>query len=234
MIDYIAIPQTCLSECSISRVLDEFDLGNSHHDHSAVALQLHWQELRQSHSAQSSKPRIDFTLVQHEHVEQALGDYVVPAWTENIEDQVSQFNGHLLARLQNLCPHAKHRPKKPCIDEATWNLRTQKLIARRGLRQLARHHRLELLRACFQSWTSRPGYDKARFWHYGRWLQCANVKLLARHYKSAAQLKAKLRARKTAYLKHAFENLPTDAPASSILHELKKVVGSTNLKAIKQ
>jgi len=236
MIDYIAIPQNCLSNCSISRVLDEFDLGNSHHDHSAIALQLQWQELRQSHSAKkdSSKPHIDFSIVQNSHVEQALGDYVVPAWTENIEDQVSQFNGHLLARLQNLCPHAKHRPKKPCIDEATWNLRTQKLIARRGLRQLARHHRLELLRACFQSWTSQPGYDKDRFWHYGRWLQCANVKLLARHHTSAAQLKAKLRARKTAYLKQAFENLPTDAPASSILHELKKIVGSTNLKAIKQ
>ncbi|CAL1155566.1 unnamed protein product [Cladocopium goreaui] len=103
-----------------------------------------------------------------------------------------------------------------------------------GLRQIARRHRQELLRACFQSWATTSDYDIEGFWTYRRWLLCANVKLMARFHTSAAHLKKKLRDRKTAYLKQVFADLPPDAPASSILHALKKVVGSTNLKQIKQ
>jgi len=236
LIDYIAIPKACLQECLLSKVLDEFDLGNSHHDHMAIALQLQWKETGPSTSImkRSSKATIDFGQLQGAHVMQVLHGYVVPAWSENIEDQVSHFNGHLLEGLQHQCPLTRHRPKKPCLDEDTWNLRTQKLIARRGLRQIARRHRQELLRACFQSWATTSDYDIEGFWTYRRWLLCANVKLMARFHTSAAHLKKKLRDRKTAYLKQVFADLPPDAPASSILHALKKVVGSTNLKQIKQ
>ncbi|CAL1135703.1 unnamed protein product [Cladocopium goreaui] len=189
LIDYIAIPKACLQECLLSKVLDEFDLGNSHHDHMAIALQLQWKETGPSTSImkRSSKATIDFGQLQGAHVMQD-----------------------------------------------TWNLRTQKLIARRGLRQIARRHRQELLRACFQSWATTSDYDIEGFWTYRRWLLCANVKLMARFHTSAAHLKKKLRDRKTAYLKQVFADLPPDAPASSILHALKKVVGSTNLKQIKQ
>ncbi|CAL1154687.1 unnamed protein product [Cladocopium goreaui] len=236
MIDYIAIPSTCLHECLLSKVLDEFDLGNSHHDHMAIALQLQWQEtgMQTPVGQRQAKAHIDFSMLQSHHVMQTLNDYVVPAWSENIEDQVSHFNGHLLEGLQHRCPATKHRPKKPCLDDATWALRTQKLIARRGLRQIARRNRQEFLRACFQSWASTPDFDSTRLWQYHRWLLCANIKLMARFHTSAAHLKKTLRDRKTTYLKQAFENLPPDAPASSILQALKKVVGSTNLKQIKQ
>ena len=160
-------------------------------------------------------------------------DYVVPAWNGDIETQVSHFNDQILESLQQTCPCAKQKPKKPCIDEATWQHRTQKLIARRGLRQLSKHCRGEILRACFQAWHSREDYDIDRFWQYRRWLLCANVKLMARHHTHAKQLKRRLQARKTTYLRQTFESLSPDAPASSILHELKKVVGSTNLRSIK-
>ena len=236
MIDYIAIPRTPLHECLLSKVVEEFDLGNSHHDHSAIAVQLQWYETRikRSCTVNHKKVSIDYDNLQGHHVRQALQDYVVPAWTEDIELQVSHFNGQVLESLHKMCPRVKQKPKKPCIDEATWQHRTQKLIARRGLRQLAKHCRGGILRACFSAWHSQIDYDIDRFWQYRRWLLCANVKLMARHYTHAKQLKGRLQARKTAYLRQTSENLPHDAPASSILHELKKVVGSTNLRSIKQ
>ena len=153
--------------------------------------------------------------------------------TKTLKHRSPHFNDQILESLQQTCPCAKQKPKKPCIDEATWQHRTQKLIARRGLRQLSKHCRGEILRACFQAWHSREDYDIDRFWQYRRWLLCANVKLMARHHTHAKQLKRRLQARKTTYLRQTFESLSPDAPASSILHELKKVVGSTNLRSIK-
>ena len=203
VIDYIAIPRTSLQECLFSKVVEELDLGNSHHDHSAIAIQLQWQETRikQPHTVSHQKVRIDYDNLQGHHVRQALHDYVVPAWKEDIELQVSHFNDHVLGSLQQICPRTKQKPKKPCIDDATWHHRTQKLIARRGLRQLAKHCRGEMLRACFSAWHSQTDYDIDRFWQYRRWLLCANVKLMARHSIHARQLKRRLQDRKSAYLR---------------------------------
>ena len=183
IIDFIVIPQACLQECSLSRVVDEFDLGNSHFDHSAVALQMHWQE--QGHPENHLKTRlpgkIDIQNLHEKHVRNALHAYEVLPWKADIDAQVHHFNNHLLGELRSQCPAKSSQPKKPCIDDATWNFRMQKLIARRGLRQISNRHRQELLRFCFKAWSQPQEANPTQFWQYRQWLCCVNVKIFARH-----------------------------------------------------
>ena len=84
------------------------------------------------------------------------------------------------------------------------------------------------------SWRKPSSELQHRFWQYDGWLLCLNVKLFGRFHISAQQLKLGLKKCKTKHLQQAFDNLHPEAPASAILHELKKVIGPTNLRAIKQ
>lgn len=96
------------------------------------------------------------------------------------ESQVDDFNCQLLQGLAKTCPARRTEPKKPGIDAETWALRTQKLIARRGLREIARRRRNELLRFCMKSWKEPSSDLPHLFWQYDGWLLCLNVKILGR------------------------------------------------------
>ena len=55
-IDHIAVPQKWLDRCTLSQVLNEFDLAQGHDDHKMVALQLQWRRALQfSSSGQCSQ-----------------------------------------------------------------------------------------------------------------------------------------------------------------------------------
>lgn len=58
---------------------------------------------------------------------------------------------------------------------------------------------------------------------------CLNVKTFGHFQRSARSLKKGLRQGKSRHLQQAFDQLHPEAPASAILHELKKVVGPTNM-----
>ena len=150
------------------------------------------------------------------------------------ESQVDDFNCQLLQGLAKTCPARRTEPKKPGIDAETWALRTQKLIARRGLREIARRRRNELLRFCMKSWKEPSSDLPHLFWQYDGWLLCLNVKILGRFQNSARRLRTSLKQCKNKQLQQAFDRLHPEAPASAILHGLKKVIGPTNLRAIKQ
>ena len=218
-----------------ARVVEEFDLGNSHYDHQAVALQLGWKDCQHSRPTKTnSKISFDLHHLQRHHVSDALHHYQVPCWQADIEHQVDDFNSQLLQKLAQTCPVKKWAPKKPCIDSKVWDLRIQKLAARRGLKEIARRQRRELLRFCLTSWK-QPSTDlSARFWRYDGWLICTNAKMLGRFYRAARSLKIGLKQGKAQHLQQAFDKLHPEAPASAILHELKKVIGPTNLRSIKQ
>ena len=83
-----------------------------------------------------SKANIDLHHLQRHHVSEVLHGYQVPAWRTDIEHQVNDFNHQLLQGLARTCPIKKREPKKPGIDSHIWDLRTQKLVARRGLERL--------------------------------------------------------------------------------------------------
>ena len=194
-IDYVAIPRHCVHECELSRVVEELDLGNSHHDHQAVAVQLHWHENKFTGPAPPrTKALIDINQLQRHHVFDALLAHDVPPWQTDIEQQVNAFNHHILQELAKTCPAKRQAPKKPGIDSATWDLRIQKLAARRGLKEIACRRRRELLRFCLTSWK-KPTQDlQHRFWQYDGWLMCLNVKLFGRFQLSAQRLKASLKS----------------------------------------
>ena len=181
-----------------------------------------------------SKANIDLHHLQRHHVSEVLHGYQVPAWRTDIEHQVNDFNHQLLQGLARTCPIKKREPKKPGIDSHIWDLRTQKLVARRGLREIARRRRRELLRFCLSSWKQPSSNLSLRFWQYDGWLMCLNVKTFGHFQRSARSLKKGLRQGKSRHLQQAFDQLHPEAPASAILHELKKVVGPTNMRAIKQ
>ena len=235
IIDYVAIPGSCLHECALSRVIEEFDLGNSHHDHQAVAIQLQWQEQKVLKvTCAQPQCRFDPQQLQAHHVTAALLSHDVPPWQTDIEKQVHSFNHHLLQELARTCPMNKQKAKKPGIDPTTWSHRIQKLAARRGLKEIAGRRRRELLRICLTSWQQPSAELQHRFWQYDGWLLCLNVKLFGRFHIAAQQLRLGLKRCKTKHLQQALDNLHPEAPASAILHELKKVIGPTNLRAIKQ
>ena len=181
-----------------------------------------------------SKANIDLHHLQRHHVSEVLHGYQVPAWRTDIEHQVNDFNHQLRQGLARTCPIKKREPKKPGIDSHIWDLRTQKLVARRGLREIARRRRRELLRFCLSSWKQPSSNLSLRFWQYDGWLMCLNVKTFGHFQRSARSLKKGLRQGKSRHLQQAFDQLHPEAPASAILHELKKVVGPTNMRAIKQ
>eukprot|EP00435_Cladocopium_sp_Y103_P050915 s299_g15.t1 len=236
-IDHVVISQSLLHECTHSSILDDFDLGNGHHDHSAVALQLAWQfstflkDLPQTSQSWRSTQRYAAEHVTAGDLQIVFQDFVPRDWMTDIATHVDDFNHHLRTGLHRVCGRPATHPKKPFITAEIWNLRTQKLTLRRRLRELHQRHRYELLRACFTGLCNAiEEHYVWRFREYEVWLQCCRVRLLCDFHRAARALRQHLRGARHGYLRERMDALSPDAPASTILHELRSIVGSTNLK----
>eukprot|EP00435_Cladocopium_sp_Y103_P016152 s505_g4.t1 len=236
-IDYIVLPQTSVDRCIHSCLLPDFDLGNNYTDHVAVAVQLQW-----TFTAECAPPRTaalhpgyDKSKIDSTAIATVLSQFSPPPWETDVETYVEVFNTHLRQTLPQICPLRKQAPKKPYIDDKAWAHREQKLLARRGLKELHQRKRRELLWIAFAAFRGQdvPQVTIERFWSYHIWLDCVCFRLKSQFYHHAHALRCHLRSLKHTHIKRVFDDLPDDAPASRILHELKQIIGSTNLKKLK-
>ena len=126
-IDFIALPVSFESCCSHSQVLDSFDVGNLHADHSAIAVQLEWPTASSSGSRRTSYPghARDHIALQHHKFDFS----VLPAqsWHGDIETQVRSLNSSIHDILTNCCPGPRQQPKKPFVQDHAWLVRSRKL-----------------------------------------------------------------------------------------------------------
>eukprot|EP00435_Cladocopium_sp_Y103_P072923 s200_g41.t2 len=235
-IDYIAIPRHCQVKCTYSSLLPDFDLGNNYTDHVAVAIQLQWQEMFATPSSQRhQRPQYDKGRVTSDIISTTLRHFVPPSWRTDVETYVDAFNSHVLTDLSHACPVRHQRPKKPYIDDTAWHHRDRKLQARRHLKELHQRTSFELLSFVLRSWRQpSEAIDLgAVFWAYQLWLDCVRFRLKTQFLCHAHRLRQHLRSLKQKHIRSVFENLADDSPAGTILHELRQIVGPTNLKKVK-
>ena len=225
-IDYVCIPIQLTGACSMSRVVDELDLGQLY-DHMGVAVQLQWTQRTkqadrsgiQAHRGRYARDNISADL------DQTLRNWQGPSWDTDIEGHVNQLNEHLVTTMELHCPRQPTKPKKFFITEEIWQLRRSKLQARKALKTYKGHQRTFLLRQLFDTWRGvltddAPTGPTDRI--------CKNFKLLATYLKYSHQLSSSLRRAKLHHLHQAIEALPPEAPASQVLQTYKGVIGPTN------
>jgi len=142
-----------------------------------------------------------------------------------------------LTGLRQQCPPAKNRPKKAFITDQIWQLRQDKLDLRGRLKALSRRQRDESLLCFFGAWAStcasRDAPDKDIFQQYNVFLQCSRLQLVARYHRATSDLRRHLKHAKQRLIKDKIEKMHPEASAACILHELKPILGPTNLKKLK-
>ena len=158
----------------------------------------------------------------------------IAAWHEDVESYITQMIQHVDQGLRRHCPPGNAKPKKEYIDDHVWQLRAEKLRCRKGLRELEQRRRRELLCLCFKACRTPDGLEEygRHFLEYDIWLQCVRVRLYVSFSKLARTVRHHLRTAKQKHIEATFASMPENAPAGTIFHEIKKVVGLTNLKKI--
>ena len=148
-IDHVCVPVNRLRDCMFSRVIDEFDLGNSHWDHAVTGIELSWKEMSQIPLQRNRGSNINREVISRGTLQTQLCKYVVPAWSQDVQSHVDMHNQHLLSCLRQSCPLASSQAKKSFITADIWDLRTQKLQCRRVGKEISGRARAELLRAAW-------------------------------------------------------------------------------------
>ena len=237
-IDYVMLSEDLAQACTLSRVVPDLDLGHGSWDHSATAVDLQWDAgIQKAVHTEKRKKGFDPTLIGRSTLERILQDYKPEAWHVDIESQVQALNEAILTGLRQQCPPAKNRPKKAFITDQIWQLRQNKLDLRSRLKALSRRQRDERLLCFFGAWAStcdaRDAPDRNTFQQYNVFLQCASVQLVARYHRATSDLRHHLKQAKQRLIKDKIETMHPDASAACILHELKPILGPTNLKKLK-
>ena len=237
-IDYIAIPQDRLHQCQLSRVVQEFDLGNEH-DHTAVALELTWTAqapLRASTPTQHTPRRTWHIEEIRSFPAETLKSYAIAPWQCDVGTHVDTFNHGLHLWMQTHSQPRQAAAKKIYITDEIWTCRQEKLQTRRSLRHQQQLRQTELLRACFAHWQqARPnapstpslGYS---FVEMDTKILCTSALL----QKLSKQLKRALCQTKRQALQQCLEALPSGTSASAILRALKPHIGPSNPKKHKK
>lgn len=186
-------------------------------------------------SQQNKPPSYDINGLRYEHVQQAIVDSPAAPWMQDIESHVDEFNQHLLYGVAELCPRPSQAPKKPIFTTELWQLREKKLATKKALKEVYKRQRFELLQICFRALRPRADapINGSLFWHYDTWLFCSRVRIYCKFHCLAIQLRGRLRRAKHDHLQNALTGLPATTPAATILHEVKNLIGLTNLKKVK-
>ncbi|CAL1138089.1 unnamed protein product [Cladocopium goreaui] len=153
----------------------------------------------------------------------------------DIESHVDEFNHHLLHGVANHCPQPQRAPKKPIFTAELWQLRETKLATKKALKDISKRQKQEMLLFCFSALRSRTAIsvDGGFFWQYDTWLLCSRVRAYCKFHCSANQLRGRLQHAKYGQLKDILSGMTATTPAANILHEVKNLIGPTNLKKVK-
>ena len=235
-IDYVLLSANFKECCQISKVVEEFD--NALSDHEATAVELAWQEwIHKAPHREACVTKFDAASISPDAVKRVLQAYEPAPWHQDIEGHIQHFNQSVLHGLQRECPMQNKEAKKPYIDGELWQLRQDKLQGKKRLRDLTQRDRDETLLCCFAAWKQMKHGgilpSSELFQQYSIFLRVAKVKLVADYYNKTSILRGKLKRNKQQHLRERIEQLPPGASASQILHELKPILGPSNLRKFK-
>ena len=236
-IDFIAVPQTWSSCCVYSCTLPELDTGNSHDDHTAVALQMRWSDYAvHSDHLNNRRPRHNRRVIGKMRQAVDLSHVTVAPWSADIETQVTSINRQLGQILEESCPAKKGIAKKPFFDAELWACRVEKQKLRKRLQQAAGHKRRLLLRCIFLHWQ-RPERD-AETWrlHHNYVVSnlCVELKLRCHYVSIARALKQRLRRAKQNALRRELEDISEKTAAGEIIQRIRPHIGPSNPKKAKR
>ena len=151
-----------------------------------------------------------------------------------MDTQILTFNQAVHGELHRLCPVKKNGPKKSFISEEIWMLRVNKLRCRKALKHARKIMTREILATFFQAWHSQKENHHQLSWEpqqqYMTTLLCGTLRCLVEFRKYAKQLKHDLKTARHQGVADHVDQLPPTASASTILHTLRPLVGSSNLK----
>lgn len=233
-IDHIAIPGNWALRCTHSCVVDDFDLGNTHEDHSLVAVQLQWQDSVWTMTRSSAKRRLSVPQKRTIDLQQAVGDFIPLPWEADIERQAQHAAQHLRQALGDE-GSAENYGKKPYVSHEIWRLRQQKLAHRKKLKEQRQHCKHQLLLKCFRAWKTRQEDEHADLiFNYGTTCICRNLHTLVLYKRASKKLRFKLTTAKQTQLTATLDNLDSSMPASSVLRALRSFTGPTNPKKLKK
>eukprot|EP00435_Cladocopium_sp_Y103_P066312 s917_g28.t1 len=233
-LDYVAIPMSQLPWCTHSQLLTHFDLSSEQIDHVPLAIELQWT-LRVTDTMQPQRPatvRYDRGAIRQSPAAPFLLDLPPISWHADVETQVGNVNAHVLRYLQDHCPARRGGPKKTFITEAIWQMRKEKLTCRQALKASRRAQAHNVHHLAFRLWRHDPAHtdfvDEA--FNYGTTLLCGTLKRFAEFRMLSKKLKQALKTAKHQCVADQLRTLPPDPSASSILHVLRPLLGSSNLK----
>ena len=162
-IDFVAIPTTELSFCTHSCVVEHFDIGNSHEDHRASALQLQWTQDRViRYHSKAQIGRVDRNAIIEKRNLLDLQTVCASPWHEDVETHVQSFNTAMHSALQAACPMHKQGKKKYYLTHEAWTLRSAKLHLRRRLQNARRQSSLDTLRLVLWAWKHQDDSQEHR------------------------------------------------------------------------
>ena len=205
--DYIAIPSDWRSYNITSSTIPDIDVAQSNVDHVAVLLQLHGpRPLGRARPPAPQVPRIDWSRVRQckDHLTWAkvFKDLPEPDWLLDVHSHWQVCHTALMERLSALFPKTKSQPRKPYINDETWEIRNRKCALRRQI--ALRAHlcpRLDLL-VPFQVWRD-GGQFRTHFLRGLRWLlqcQAAHLRDKPKFADLQRQLRHALQAQRNQYL----------------------------------
>ena len=228
-IDHIAVPFAWLERCTLSQVLEDFDLAQRHDDHQVVVLQMQWSTniMKQlPKNKRSSFMHVDF---KDPILKSRLQGFQPAAWQDDIETHTDHLVHHLHDAMSQTSKTAAATAKKLYVTPEVWQRRIQKLQCRSKNQQLRRRIASEALYLCFTAWkTQQMPAGREENFNYGTTLRCLQVKSFfgfCTHRKLMRQL---LQRSKAELLRQRLESVSEKASAADILKELRPFIGPTN------
>ena len=232
-LDYVLLRADMVGDCVHSQTVPEFDLGN-YGDHIAVAIQVQWNaactQLSRPHRQAARGPGVQRSSITHQKMHAALTEYQPLPWSQDIETQVNHMNHFVHNRLRKHCSRQEAAPKKHCLSGEVWTLRSRRIQTKKKLVEVQQRLRAELLFKALLSWRNHAETLDADTSSYMTTLICGKLRIVAQLHRLDRTLRHALQQAKGRALDEQLRQMPHDAAASTVLHEIKQIIGTTNFK----
>ena len=240
-LDHIAIPLSWQTRCTHSEILDTFDMATVHDDHKMAAIQLQWRDRSVDGVNSCNKPYIMKAAKYHHHpgIHEKIMSISPQDWQTNVEWQTEHITCQLHDILKEHAVNDCSQSKKLYVNQAIWDIRTQKIVLRKKVKAVNHRLRRELLYDCFLLWKRPSRHDRDpstdhHIFSYGVTLRCKALHLVARLRAVGLCLRQELTRSKSIALNQHLEQLPDHTSAADFLRALKPFTGPTNPKKAKQ
>ena len=133
-------------------------------------------------------------------------------------------------RLRKHCSRQEAAPKKQCLSGEVWKLRSQRIRTKKNLVEVQQRLRAELLFKALFSWRNHAETHDADTASYMTTLLCGKLRIVACLHRLDRTLRHALQQAKGRALDEQLRQMPHDTAASTVLHEIKQIIGTTNFK----